>query len=629
MSSLQSGADTETFLDKMLGTNCYSRAVAELQKDCGGLNQVQKTRLALHLTNCQLATQGQRTYPCSQNEHLRVCMDRLPDRENSLYIEFLTHVDSMCLFIQNQQFEKYTETMLNTLSEGAGFARDQLAAVGARTLEVSKDVGAIRTATEDAVVRLREQRELQLAAMDAVRQYRTESAAKFADLSEQQRAALHLAERQLELGKELEAATEGVERRVTAGQLQIENLFGSLGEKALEIGHAQEMAAAAQRELGTQLKGLSDGSKGLRAAVDTVSEYQRRSDAALIKLLGRSYTLEDAAFYGAGVVAAVAAGASKVTSGARLPVIALLSVNVIAERMLLDKFHLWLDVDSRGEVMVTLPMPSWLHYYSGDPLAFNFKWALRKVCAALCGLLVLGTIFSYRDYERATYRRLEQIHEDIKDMQRRHEEESRMYRDELLRARTDVLARIGGGDGDGGGNSRQRQQQQAAAAADHAFFQHRQQQHNPDVSLLPSPEQPPEKAQLRGAGGGGGGEKIGGVISTAHRQILLENAEEEKNIEEDGNTVQKTKKTTRSSRKRTISSSLEGGDGSHNEEEKEVPLPARRPRRRTRSASYDDEQANEMSHLQPSMKQRGRPKRGREAVVDGGAEMKKNTKRRT
>ena len=150
-------------------------------------------------------------------------------------------------------------------------------------------------------------------------------------------------------------------------------------------------------------------------------------------------------------------------------------------------------------------------------------------------------------------------------------------------------------------------------------------QHPYYVYLWPSPEQPPEKAQLRG---GGGGEKID-VISTAHRQMLLEKEEEEKNIQGDVDTVQETKKTTRSSRKRTISSSLEGGDGSHNEEEEEVPLPARRPLRRTRSASYDDEQANEMSHLQPSMKQRGRPKRGREAVVDGGAEMKKNTKRRT
>lgn len=43
---------------------------------------------------------------------------------------------------------------------------------------------------------------------------------------------------------------------------------------------------------------LAADTQGLRAAVDVVVRYEQRSDAALIKLLGRSYTLEDAAFYG-------------------------------------------------------------------------------------------------------------------------------------------------------------------------------------------------------------------------------------------------------------------------------------------------------------------------------------------
>ena len=454
ISTLQSAAKTETFLDKMLGTNCYSRAVKELQHDCAHLDQAQKSRLALRLANCQLATQGQDTYPCSDNEPLRACVERLPDRDNYMYIEFLTHVDSMCLFIQNQDFEKHTEFMLNQLSEGAGYASEQLASMGANTKKISEDAAAIKMSTEDALGRLKEQKELQLAAIEVTRQHRSETTAKFADLSEQQRAALHLAERQLDLGKELEAATEGVERKVVEGQAHLESIFGSLGVKATELAAAQASAAAAQQQLEQHLKGLQDGSKGLRNAVETVAEYQRRSDAALIKLLGRSYTLEDAVFYGAGVLAAIAAGASKATAGARLPVLGLMGVSLVAERALVDRLHLWLEMDTTGEVMLNLPLPFWVPkaLFGGDqgPLTFNFKWFVRRICASLALILLVLTITAYRDWERATYKRLELIHEEIKAMQLKHDLEVRAYQHEILQARMEAIARLGGGRGGGG-----------------------------------------------------------------------------------------------------------------------------------------------------------------------------------
>ncbi|KAH7618238.1 hypothetical protein Ndes2526B_g07161 [Nannochloris sp. 'desiccata'] len=461
IASLQAAAGTETFLDKMLGTNCYSRAVSDLERDCSRLDQLQKSRLALGLANCQLATQGQDTFPCSNTETLRACVDRLPDRENFMYIEFLTHVDSMCLFIQNQQFEKHTEMLLNTLSEGAGFAKEQLSAMGAKAQELSQDTAAIRAVAIDTVARLKEQKDLQIEAIDVVKQHRAETTARLNELAVQQTEALHLAERQLEVGKQVSEATEGVERRIISGQTQLESMFGILGEKAVALVQAQDLAAQVQHDLGEQLKSLSDGSKGLRNAVDTVAEYQRRSDAALIKLLGRSYTLEDAVFYGAGVVAAMAAGASKATEGARLPVFGLLGVNILAERMLLDKLHLWLDVDSAGEIVLTIPTPSWLPTGQGSvfsalekPLTVNFRSSLRRGCALLCAGVLLVTILSYRDWERASYLRLEQINEEIRKMNTRHENLVKQYQDELLQARRVAIAPKSGTGDLGGGRGR-------------------------------------------------------------------------------------------------------------------------------------------------------------------------------
>lgn len=51
---LQGEAGKETFLDRLLGTNCYGQAVAELGEDCRRMDQEQKSRLALRLVNCQV-----------------------------------------------------------------------------------------------------------------------------------------------------------------------------------------------------------------------------------------------------------------------------------------------------------------------------------------------------------------------------------------------------------------------------------------------------------------------------------------------------------------------------------------------------------------------------------------------
>jgi hypothetical protein len=119
--SLDDGASAEGFLDRLLGTACYSRAVDELHADCRTLGQDTKSRLALQvspcvllrsrwavtgpadepapapptsqLVNCQLATHGTEAFTCGASESLKVCTERLPDRVWTLYVEFLSHID--------------------------------------------------------------------------------------------------------------------------------------------------------------------------------------------------------------------------------------------------------------------------------------------------------------------------------------------------------------------------------------------------------------------------------------------------------------------------------------------------------------------------------------------------------
>lgn len=94
LEALEEGVEREGFLDRLLGTNCFSQAVAELTADCRRMEQEAKTRLALRLTNCQLAVQGSATFPCGRRQSIRDCTEAMSERAHVLYVEFLTHADT-------------------------------------------------------------------------------------------------------------------------------------------------------------------------------------------------------------------------------------------------------------------------------------------------------------------------------------------------------------------------------------------------------------------------------------------------------------------------------------------------------------------------------------------------------
>jgi hypothetical protein len=97
-------------------------------------------------------------------------------------------------------------------------------------------------------------------------------------------------------------------------------------------------------------RALSSDSRGIKAAVDVVVGYQQRSDALLVRVLGSSYSMVDVGFYGGGALAALAAGLTRATAGARAPILVLWGGTLLMERLALERLHDLLDVDERGEV---------------------------------------------------------------------------------------------------------------------------------------------------------------------------------------------------------------------------------------------------------------------------------------
>ncbi|KAL4431061.1 hypothetical protein ABPG75_006317 [Micractinium tetrahymenae] len=462
---LEAGASAEGFLDRMFGTNCFSAAVGELTADCRRMEQEAKTRLALRLTNCQLATQGGPTYPCSPRQSLQECTQALPDRGYALFVEFLTHADSMCLFIQNQNFERYTENMLNRLAEGAGYAQDQLAAAAKSSAALTKQTAELGRKAEATLGLLREHGELEQEALKVQKVARAEALAYFTSLDAKQQQGLELQDQALQKQEALEAGQAIVLRQLAEAQGHVAGLFDLVEGRAAQLAAAAQQQAEAQRALAGELGALADSSAGIRSAVDVVISYQQRSDSVLMRLLGKSYSFEDALCYALGALAALSTGLSPSIAKAKVPLLALLGGSLLAERLLVDWLHAWLAVGHDGEVVLSLPAWAWLPLGpaaaatspAGPALwQFSFKWAVRRLAAALAVAVLCYCWLSYRDYERESFlllRRLEEQH------RQRHEEFLA-----LMRRNKVELAALLGGEGAGQAASAGRGAEGAAGA---------------------------------------------------------------------------------------------------------------------------------------------------------------------
>lgn len=95
---------------------------------------------------------------------------------------------------------------------------------------------------------------------------------------------------------------------------------------------------------------LSENSAGLRTALDVVVQYEQRGAAMLTHMLGSTYSVQDLMAYALAALGIAATGLSKSLRAARLPLIGLFALSLIAERAAMHSFHHMLDIDPTGEV---------------------------------------------------------------------------------------------------------------------------------------------------------------------------------------------------------------------------------------------------------------------------------------
>lgn len=95
LAELQQHANGETFVNKLLGTDCFTKSLNMVNKDCSKLDSEKKSRLAMALAICHLEQLGLPTFSCKPSMSLKQCADSMHnDRQYTTYMEFLSNVDT-------------------------------------------------------------------------------------------------------------------------------------------------------------------------------------------------------------------------------------------------------------------------------------------------------------------------------------------------------------------------------------------------------------------------------------------------------------------------------------------------------------------------------------------------------
>ena len=100
LTELQAQAAGETFVNKLLGTDCFTKSLSIVSKDCSNSDSEKKNRLAMALAICHLDQLGLPAFTCKPSMTLKQCADNMKDdRQYTTYMEFLSNVDTYELFL--------------------------------------------------------------------------------------------------------------------------------------------------------------------------------------------------------------------------------------------------------------------------------------------------------------------------------------------------------------------------------------------------------------------------------------------------------------------------------------------------------------------------------------------------
>ena len=105
---------------------CWKDALQELESGCRHLTEDLQHRLALSFTNCFLLKFDKVIYKCNPQEEFASCTKDMTADAYNTYVEFFTHTQNMCYFLQSQVWQEETDITIDRLADSSKHVANQL-----------------------------------------------------------------------------------------------------------------------------------------------------------------------------------------------------------------------------------------------------------------------------------------------------------------------------------------------------------------------------------------------------------------------------------------------------------------------------------------------------------------------
>lgn len=95
---------------------CWQKAYDSLHESCNQLDDKKQSRLALAFSNCFFENLGKRTYHCDYPLTMEDCEKQFDVKAYHTFVEFYTQTQSICFYLQNQNWQLKAEETINKLT---------------------------------------------------------------------------------------------------------------------------------------------------------------------------------------------------------------------------------------------------------------------------------------------------------------------------------------------------------------------------------------------------------------------------------------------------------------------------------------------------------------------------------
>jgi hypothetical protein len=116
----------QDFQTNARNSDCWKKAIANLEVGCKKLTDIEQSYLAVDFTNCHLKKSGKKTYNCSRDKSIEECTRDMEDLAFTAYTTFFTHTTNICFYLQSQAWQERTENTVSKLSRTSEEVAGQL-----------------------------------------------------------------------------------------------------------------------------------------------------------------------------------------------------------------------------------------------------------------------------------------------------------------------------------------------------------------------------------------------------------------------------------------------------------------------------------------------------------------------